>query len=63
MPRNYPLKEKEKGQISSYKHEGKYLSFIARELLRSRKVMRNYLKDHESYGTKNVQLVHLKLKM
>ena len=50
MPRNSPLNEK--GQISAYKLEGKSISFIARELLRSWTVVRNYLKDTESYGTR-----------
>ena len=51
MPWNSQLNENEKGQISTYKLEGKFISFIARELSRSRTVVRNYLKDHESYGT------------
>ena len=52
MPRNSPLKENEKRQISAYQLEGKSISFIAKELSRSRTVVRNYLKDSESYGTK-----------
>ena len=51
-PRTPPLNEKEKGQISAYKLEGKSLSFISRELLMSQTVVRNYLKDLESYGTR-----------
>ena len=52
MPRNYPLNENEKGQISTYKLEGKSISLIAGELSGSQTVMRNYLKDLESYGTR-----------
>ena len=52
MTRNSPLNENEKVQISAYKLEGKYISFIARKLWRSRTVVRNYLKDPESYGTR-----------
>ena len=52
MPRNSLLNENEKGQISAYKLEGKSISFIGRELSRSRTVARNYLKDPESYGTR-----------
>ena len=52
MPRNSHLNENEKGQISVDKLEGKSLSFIARELSRSQTVLRNYLKDPESYSTR-----------
>ena len=52
MPRNSPLNENEKGQISVNKLQGKSLSFIESELLRSLKVVRNYLKDPELYGTR-----------
>ena len=52
MPRNSPLNENEKGQISAYKLEGKSLSLIVRELSRSQTVVRNYLKDPELYGTR-----------
>ena len=51
MPRNFPLNENENGQISAYKLEIS-ISFIAKELLSSRTVVRNYLKDPELYGTK-----------
>ena len=51
MPTNFPLNEK-KRQISANKLEGKSISFIARELLRSRTFVRNYLKGMESYGTR-----------
>ena len=47
-----PLNENEKGQISAYKLETKSISFIARELLRSQTVVRNFLKDPELYGTR-----------
>ena len=50
MPRNFPLNENEKGQISAHKLEEKSISFIARELSRSQKVVGNHLKDPESYG-------------
>ena len=50
MPRNSSLNENEKGQISAYKQEGKSISFIARELSRSRTVVRGYQKDPESYS-------------
>ena len=46
MHRTPPLK----GQISTYKLEGKSISFIARELSRSLTVIRNYLKDPKLYG-------------
>ena len=49
MPRTSPLNEKR--QISAYKLEGKSMSFIEREMLRYRAVVRNYLKDLESYCT------------
>ena len=52
MYRNSPLKENEKGQISANEPEGKSLNFIARELSKSRTVVRNYLKDPKSYGTR-----------
>ena len=52
MPRNSPLNENKKEQISVYKLEGKSISFNARELSRTRTVERNYLKDPESYGTR-----------
>ena len=52
MLRNSSLNENEKGQISGYKIEGKSMNFIARELSRSQTVVRNYLKDPESYGTR-----------
>ena len=52
MPGNYPLNENEKSQISAHKLEEKSISFIGRELSRSRTVMRNYLKDPESYVTR-----------
>ena len=52
MPRNSSLNKNEKGQISTYKIEGKSMSFIARELSRSQTVVRNYLKDSESYATR-----------
>ena len=52
MPKNSPFNENEKGQISAYKPEGKSISFIPRELLRSWKVVRNHLKDPESYSTR-----------
>ena len=42
----------EKGQISAYKLEGKSISFIVRELSRSRTVDRNYQKEPESYVTR-----------
>ena len=45
MPRNSPLNENEKGQISANKLEEKSISFIARELSRYLTVVRNYLKD------------------
>ena len=44
--------ENEKEQISAYKLERKSLSFIARELSKSGTVVRNYLKDPESYGNR-----------
>ena len=50
MSRNYPLDENEKEQISAYKLEGKSISFIEVELSMSWKVVRNYLKDPESYS-------------
>ena len=52
MPRNSHFCENEKGQISAHKLEGKSISFIIRELLRSWTIVRNYLKDPESYGTR-----------
>ena len=52
IPRNTPLNEHGKGQISANKLEGKSISFIARELSRSRTAVRNYLKDPESYDTR-----------
>ena len=52
MPRNYPHYENEKGQDSVHKLEGKSISFMASELSRSGTVVRNYLKDPESYGTR-----------
>ena len=48
MTRNSPLNENEKEQISAYKLEGKSISFIARELLWSQTVVRNYIKHPES---------------
>ena len=51
MPRNSQLNDNEKGQISAYKLEGKSISFIVRDLSRSRTVVRNSLKDLELYGT------------
>ena len=47
-----PLSENQKRQISAYKLEEKSVSFIARKLSWSRTVMRNYLKDPESYTTR-----------
>ena len=52
MPRNFSLNENEKEKISANKLKGKSISFIARELLRSQTVVRNYLKDFELYGTR-----------
>ena len=63
IPRNSPLYENENGQISANKLERKSISFIARELLRSQKVVRNYLKDLNRMAPENVQVVHLKLQM
>ena len=58
MPCNSALNENEKGEISAYKVKGKSINLIARELLRSRIVVRNYLK-----GPENVPVVHQKLLM
>ena len=52
MPWNYPLNENKKGQIFANKLEGTSISFIARELSKFRTIVRNYLKDPESYGTR-----------
>ena len=53
MARKSPLQEHEKKQISVNKLERKSMSFFARELRRSRKVLRNCQKDPESYSTRN----------
>ena len=50
-----------KGKISADKLKEKSISFIPRELSRFRIVVRNYLKYPESYGTKKIHVVHLKL--
>ena len=52
MPRKSPLNENEKGQISANKLKRKSINSISRELSRSRPVVRNYLKDPESYGAR-----------
>ena len=52
MRRNFPHNENEKRQIFARKLEGKSISFIASELSRSQTVVRSYLKDPESDGTR-----------
>ena len=52
MTRKSPLNENEEGRISANRLEGKSISFIARELSRFPTVVRNYLKNSESYGTR-----------
>ena len=52
MLRNSQLNENEKNNIYANKLEGKFISFLARKLSRSRRVVRNYLKHSESYGTR-----------
>lgn len=52
MGRGTRLSEFERGKIAAYRSDGKSISATARELHRSRKVVSNYLKDPEGYGTK-----------
>lgn len=51
MPKGKVLDEKEKGMVEAYKQEGVSLREIARRLGRSDKVIRNYIKNPENYGT------------
>jgi len=52
MPRNSGLSENEKGKISAFHLSGKSVSYIAKQLSRSRTVVSNFLKDPEGYGAK-----------
>jgi len=52
MPRGKHLSDFEKGQILALHHSCNSISDIARELERSRDVIRSFLSAPESYGTK-----------
>lgn len=51
MPRGTSLSDIEKGKILALKDENHRISAIARNIDRSRRVVSNFLKDSESYGT------------
>jgi len=51
MPRGKSLTELEKGKIIAYKEEGCSGREIARKLGRSHRLIQNFLRDPESYGT------------
>ena len=47
------LNDIEKGQIKAFKDWNLLISDISRRINRSRKIIRRYLNDPESYGTKS----------
>lgn len=52
MPKGKELSGHEKGQIDALHSEGRSLNYIAKFVRRSKCVVRNYLRDPDSYGTK-----------
>lgn len=52
MAKGPKLSEREKGEIEAFKRAGKNKTWISKELGRSRKVIRNFLKDTKGYGSK-----------
>lgn len=50
MGKNKPLTEFEQGQVAGLKRSGKSISFIAREIGRSRHAVQNFLDQGENYG-------------
>uniref|UniRef100_A0A915P1B5 Tc3 transposase DNA binding domain-containing protein n=1 Tax=Meloidogyne floridensis TaxID=298350 RepID=A0A915P1B5_9BILA len=52
MPKAKSLTEFEKGQISSFSEEGHSITWISLRIGRSRRVIKNYLDNPTTYGTK-----------
>ena len=52
MPRNHSLSDVEKGQILAYRRENLGLREIGRKIKRSHNVVRNFLADPSTYGTR-----------
>ena len=61
MPRANLLSENEKGQIIAYYETGMLNRAIARKISRSPRVVNNFLKNSDAYGTKNVAVLNLSL--